>query len=183
MRKLVFLLSVIFLLFHASAYPWGKSSNKKVGLLKNLRFLICPVKMMDKENINNYVLSLMPWIYDPQKDTTIVSFEFWQDTTTGKIYEEKIFASLHGGDRIKFSNGTDDWPIAGLGMIGDFRTDKKHISVIIKSYHIDGSVKTQLYKEKIRKLTFRSYHDSLFRWAMYSIDVEICDDEEEIYGG
>jgi hypothetical protein len=140
--------------------------------MKNLLLLLAIIPTLGfSQNIlknprtDSVPLTITPLVFDPQEDSTISYIEFWQDTTAGK-----------------YDDGGTDWPVLGVGFIGDYRVGNS-VQVIIKTHHKDGSVKTFTYKEKIKKLDYWSEDNYAFEWAMYSPDVHVIYDEYyEIYG-
>lgn len=134
-------------------------------------------KFLKNPITNNFILTIIPPVFDPEMDSTISFVEFWQDTTSGATYEEKVFAIIYEREKLKFPDGDIDWPIAAIGSIGDYRIGNI-VSVIIQTHHKDGSVKTFTYQEKIKDIYLRTD----FVWAMYSIDVEIIYNQEETEG-
>ncbi len=135
-------------------------------------------KYLKDPESNNVFLTITPLVYDPNMDSTITHIEFWQDTTSGVKYEEKIYAIVHDREKKKYADGAIDWPILGVGFIGDYRIGNS-VSIIIKSYHKDGTTKTFTYREKIKNLLV--YNE--FEWAMYTPDADVVYDEEYgIYG-
>jgi hypothetical protein len=114
-------------------------------------------KLHKVEGIDSYPLTLNPTIFDPNMDSTITRIEFLQDSTRNiyEIDEEAKFSSID-----KHENFEQIWAI---GAIGDYRTKHNKISVIIKTYHSTGEVKTFTYTEKINKHQYYSE----FKWATY----------------
>ena len=123
-------------------------------------------KLHKLEEIDNVPLTLLPTVFDPRQDSTISLIEFLQDTTAG-VYEEKIHSSISKSDGIE--------KVYGVGLIGDFRIDKKTVSLIIKTHHSNGGIDYKKYTQTIDQLTY--FED--FDWAVYSTDVEIYYDGEE----
>jgi hypothetical protein len=129
-------------------------------------------KYLKNPEVNNLTLTITPLVFDPEMDSTITYIEFFQDTTKAK-YDEKIYAVVHSREKKKFPDGDIDWPVLGIGFIGDYRVDNS-VSIIIKAHYYNGTTKTFTYQAKIKDLTI--WHD--FEWAMYSPDVEVIYDEE-----
>jgi hypothetical protein len=129
--------------------------------MKNLLLLLAIIPTLGfSQNIlknprtDSVPLTITPLVFDPQEDSTISYIEFWQDTTAGK-YDEKIYAVVYEREKKKYDDGGTDWPVLGVGFIGDYRVGNS-VQVIIKTHHKDGSVKTFTYKEKIKKLDYWS---------------------------
>lgn len=156
-------------------------NDKPITTMKNLLFIIAlliPVigvsqKIYKDGRLSDIVFTITPLVYDPDMDSTITHIDFWQDTTSGVNYEEKIYATVGAREKKKFPDGHIDWPVVGIGFITDYQIGNK-VSVIIKIYRNDGTIKTFTYQEKIKNL----YAWDEFEWAMYSPDVEVIYDEE-----
>lgn len=109
------------------------------------------------EDIDYTPLTLSPLIFDIDMDSTIIRIEFVQDTTHN-IYEadeEAKFSCIEKRENFE--------QVFAIGVIGDYRVRGNMVSVIIKTYHTNGEIKTFQYAEKINRLTF--YND--FEWATY----------------
>lgn len=116
-------------------------------------------KLHKFEKIDYQPLTLNPTIFDPEADSTIVFIEFLQDSVNN-IYEadeEAKYSSIGKSEIFE--------QVFAVGLIGDFRISHNKISVIIKTHHENGQVKTFIYTKKIDKL---NYYDD-FKWATYGI--------------
>jgi hypothetical protein len=116
-----------------------------------------PQKPHKMDFIDETPLTLSPLIFDINMDSTIVRIEFIQDAANNiyDIDEEAKYSSIEKKENFE--------QIYAIGLIGDFRVSRNMISVIIKTYHTNGEVKTFPYVEKIDKLSY--YSD--FEWATY----------------
>jgi hypothetical protein len=124
-------------------------------------------KLHKLEGIDEMPLTLNPVIFNPDLDSTITFIEFLQDTTK-REYEYKNYSSIGKEENLE--------QVVGVGLIGDYKIDHKTVSVIIKTHHTNGEVKYFTYTEKIDKL---SYYLEEFKWAAYSIDIDIYYEGEE----
>lgn len=75
-------------------------------------------------------LVIIPDIYNPTKDTNLVSIEFIQDTN----HFHKDYAFLESKCNIFDKNY---W----VGYVMDYMTDSEHVGVLLKKTHKDGTIK------------------------------------------
>jgi hypothetical protein len=117
-------------------------------------------KLHKTKGINSMPLTLNPTIFDPDLDSTITFIEFVQDSVYNiyKLDPEAKYSSISKDENFE--------QIFAIGRIRDYRVSRKFVSVIIKTHHTTGEIKTFRYTQKINKLNYYSE----YKWATYGVN-------------
>ncbi len=107
-------------------------------------------------------LALEKLDFYPEDDSSIVFIEFVQDSTSLKFSNRKVYSGIYRKE------GFDKMYI--VGKVKDFQTEGFYVSITVKQYLIDGSIKSYVVRKHFDDLIIAT--DNM-DYAEYSVEFEM----------